>query len=97
MGKELKCEVCKNEPAVGVCCVPGVAYSAPYGKKCLEANAHPWNILVANTACIGSLDQANESWKEMVHDTCKHLGKTIEEFNLAVAKDVQTLEQRDGE
>ena len=96
MGKELKCEVCKNEPAVGVCCVPGVAYSAAYGKECLEADAHPWDILVANTVCVGGLEQSADWWKKMVENTCKHLKRTIEEFNLAVAEGVQTLEQYDG-
>ena len=90
--KNLVCEICKDEPAVGVVCVPSVPYSAAYGQKCLDANAHPWFILVANTACIGGLDKAAEFWKEMVECTCKHLGKTIEEFNLAVAESVKTLD-----
>ena len=90
MCEKLKCAVCKDEPAVGVCCVPGVAYSAAYGRKCLDANAHPWDILVANTACIGSLEKSADWWKEMVTCTCKHLGRTLEEFNARVedCKDV---------
>lgn len=87
---EPTCDVCGVEPAVGVCCIPGVAYSAAYCRTCLEADAHPWHILVANTWCIGSLAQAAPWWRQMVLNTCKHLGKTIEEFEADVrAADVR--------
>jgi len=75
------CEVCEKNEAIGVASVPGVPYSAAYCNECLNANAHPYFIIVANTACIGGYDQANNQWKEMVDCTLKHLGKTMDEFN----------------
>ena len=92
MADKLMCEVCKEEEAVGVFCVPGVPMSVAYGKKCLQANAHPWWVLVANTACINGLKNAAEWWKAMVEDTCKHLGKTIEEFNHDVEENLKVLD-----
>ena len=96
MDRKLICEVCEKNEAVGVCCVPGVPMSSAYCRECLQANAHPWNVIVANTACVGSFDDCIPEWKEMVRDTCKHLGKTMEEFKAAVAKDLQ-LFQHAGE
>jgi hypothetical protein len=91
--EELICEICNKEPALGVCAVPGVSFSCAYGKACLEANAHPWGILIANTACIGGLEQSAGWWKEMVECTCKHLGKTIEEFNKEVEEDIRKMNE----
>jgi hypothetical protein len=54
--------------------VPGVPYSAAYGKRCLAANAHPWFIVVANTAAVDGLDGAADWWVAMVEDTSAHLG-----------------------
>lgn len=88
MEKELICSVCEDEPAIGVCCVPGVPISMAYGRKCLDANAHPWSILVANTACVSGYDYAADWWKNMVLCTCKHLGKTLDEFKADVEKNI---------
>lgn len=74
------CETCGSSNPVGVASVPGVPYSAAYCQDCLDANAHPWKILVANTACLGGWHNAADWWKEMVQDTCKRLGKTLDEF-----------------
>lgn len=87
-----KCNVCDNEPAVGVCCVPGLPVSVAYGKNCLEADAHPWSLLVANTAIVGGLENTAEWWREMVQHTCSHLGKTIEEFNANVRQCIDEME-----
>ena len=75
--------------------------SVAYCKECLEANAHPWHILIANTACIeGGLKNTASWWQEMVLATCKHLGRTVENFNQQVEqaeKDLDALvEQNDG-
>ena len=89
----MKCNVCNNEESVGVACVPGVPMSVSYGRKCLEANAHPWGVLVANTACIGNYDECAEWWQQMILDTCKHLIRTLDEFK----KDVeQALVEEDA-
>ncbi|SKU89100.1 Uncharacterised protein [Mycobacteroides abscessus subsp. massiliense] len=71
---ELICDVCGKEPALGVCSVPGVPISMAYGDACLKANAHPWFILVGETATMGGLDGVAEWWIRMVEDTIAHLG-----------------------
>ena len=88
--KNLICSVCKDkdEPFVSVCCVPGVPISMTYCRKCLHANAHPWGILVANTACANGYDNTAEWWREMVLCTCKHLGRTLDEFKAEVEKNI---------
>lgn len=79
------CEVCNKAESIGVCCVPGVPYSAAYCRGCLEANAHPWFALVANTACCDGFDKTNTEWQEMVKATCTHLGRTLDQFGQEVA------------
>lgn len=83
---ELFCEVCGDEPAVGVASVPGVPYSAPYGRRCLNANAHPIGILIGNTACCGGLDKTAEWWRDMVECTLRHLNKNDAWFAAEVAQ-----------
>lgn len=87
--KDLKCDVCDDEPVVGVFAVPGVPCSIAYGQRCLDANAHEWGLLVANTSICGGLDQMAGWWKQMVEDTCKHLGKTREQFDADVAQAIK--------
>jgi hypothetical protein len=82
----LICEVCGDEPAVGVASVPGVPISVAYGRKCLSANAHPYGIVVANTADVDGYDNSAEWWKQIVDDTLTHLGKTREQFDADVAE-----------
>lgn len=83
-----KCETCNERDAVVVCSVPGVPYSAAFCRECLDANAIPYWIAVANTASLGGLDNCAEWWGEAVLDTLRHLGKTREDFDSAVAKAV---------
>ena len=84
--KKLICDVCKKNEAAGVACVPGVPCSAAYCSECLRANSHPMKVLIANTTCIGGLEHANEEWKEMVMDSLKHQGMTLEWFNEEVVR-----------
>jgi hypothetical protein len=81
----LCCEVCDDEPAVGVAAVPGVSISVAYGRRCLDANAHPWWVIVGNTAAIGGLDQAAAWWVRMVEATMRLLGKTRADLDRDVA------------
>jgi hypothetical protein len=89
---KLICEVCNKNEAVGVAGVPGVPISVAYCRECLEANAHPWGIVIANTVCVGGLEHAADWWKEIVKDTCKHLGKSLDDFNAEVEKSLRLLE-----
>lgn len=62
-GKPLRCEVCKNEDAVGVACVPGVPMSVAYGAECLKHGADPFDILRANILCALSSETAHR-WND---------------------------------
>lgn len=55
-----QCEVCKQEPAVGVACVPGIPYSAAYGRNCLQNYADPYEIVRANIACCNGPENVAE-------------------------------------
>jgi hypothetical protein len=90
--KKLICDACKKNEAVGVACVPAVAMSCAYCKPCLEANNHPMWILTANTACIGGLDKSADFWREMVMDSLKAQGKTLEWFNAEVAREMAEMD-----
>lgn len=79
------CEVCEKRPGVAVCAVPAMPLSCSYCQECLNANAHPWKALAINTSLIGGLANAGSFWVKMVDSTCKHLGRTREEFLRAVA------------
>jgi len=45
------CETCGSTEPIGVCCVPGVPYSAAYCGKCFAEDASPFGILRANISC----------------------------------------------
>lgn len=86
------CETCGSDNPVGVACVPGVPYSAAYCQACLDAGAHPWNILVANTVCVGSLELMAPWWRELVNNTCTRLGRTLEEFEADVRRCAEQMQ-----
>ena len=86
-----KCEVCNKNAPTDVLSIPGVPMSCCYCKECIEANAHPYWIVVVNTALAQSLDNCIEEWKEIVRCTCKHLNKSIEEFNQDVNETIKEL------
>lgn len=85
------CEVCNTNEAAIICSIPMVPVSCAYCSSCFDANAHPWATLVANTACMDGLERTNEDWKNMVKDTCRHLGRTIEEFNNQVEQEIKDM------
>lgn len=89
----LNCETCGKNPGIAVLCVPGVPYSASYCQECLNADAHPYNVLVANTACCGGLEKMHQGWQEMVGSTLKHLGKTETDFLADVYLSMLQLEK----
>lgn len=94
------CEVCGNEMSVGVFSVPGVPISMAYGKECRAAKAHPYGILVGNTAVAGDENEGMAGWwMEMVHATLRHLGKTEDEFwdDVAQARRDMTLAESQTE
>lgn len=79
---ELTCNVCDKKGVAGVAAIPFIPMSVAYCRECLNANAHPWWALVGNQSIIGDpLETTHPEWQRMVHDTCAHLGKTVEDFN----------------
>ncbi len=87
LSREWECDVCQVEPGVKALPVPGVpGKTAVYGQRCLDANAHPYDVLVEATAAHGGLGEASGWWRSIVERSCAHLGKTIEEFNEDVAR-----------
>ena len=89
-----KCEVCNERESIGVCCVPGVPYSAAYCRECLAAGAQPYHILVANTACCSGLEHCNDYWKKVVDTTLQYIGKSEEEFQADVALSIKDMDER---
>lgn len=89
----LTCDVCGQEPAVEVAAVPGVPISVSYGPKCLAANAHPYGVLVANTAMLGGLFNTSGWWVQMVNDTLTHLGRTLADFDRDVHAFIRDLDE----
>jgi hypothetical protein len=79
------CDVCDNEPAVRAAAVPGVPVTVAYGERCLEANVHPYRVLVAATADMGGLINTAHWWRDMVNRTCQYLKVPMERFKMDVA------------
>jgi hypothetical protein len=93
----MACDVCGENPEVGVAAVPGVPMSVAYCEECLRANAHPYGIMVINTSLVGGYDQAAEWWQEMVDDTLRHLDKTRQQFDLDVDHELRELNNYENE
>ncbi len=87
-----KCEVCGQERPLVVAAMPGVPVSVAYCRACLDANAHPWHLVVANTALIGGLDEAADWWKELVDATIKHLRRPRSKFDDDVAAEMAEMD-----
>lgn len=87
----MACDVCGEHEEVGVASVPGVPMSVAYCTECLRANAHPYGIMVINTALIDGYDNASEWWQQMVDDTLAHLGKTREQFDRDVEIEMKAM------
>lgn len=87
------CDVCGEHKEVGVASVPGVPMSVAYCTDCLRANAHPYEIMVINTALCGGYDHSSEWWQQMVDDTLAHLGKTREQFDRDVEVEMKVLDE----
>lgn len=91
------CETCNERESIGVAAMPGVPMSFAYCLACLKANAHPYWAVVANTACVGSLDACGEWWRDLVAATLKHLGKSREEFDRDVAAQLADMDAANRE
>lgn len=70
--------------------------SVAYGRKCLEADAHPYSILVAQTACVGGHCNVAEWFDYMIESTLKHLNISYADFYLDVWKSIADMDAYDG-
>lgn len=87
-----RCDVCDTEAGIEVVAMPGVPASFAYCRECYAAGAHPYGMVVANTALIGGLEElatAAEWWTELVDRTLTYLNIPREQFNADVAQAVE--------
>ena len=100
-----KCAVCGRHTEVYVACSSIGAVSYAYCEDCLRAGVEPWSDLVFNCAICGPYpDSVNDWFRGIVRNTCRHLGKTEEEFRDDVTQAIldwddhmELLEQYDAE
>ncbi len=80
-----KCAVCGKQTEVYVASSSIGAVTYAYCEDCLRAGAEPWSDLVFNCAICGPYPESvNTQFRETVRNTCRHLGKTEEEFQADV-------------
>jgi len=75
------CQVCGENRETAVCSIPGIPFSAAYCQECFDANAHPYDLVVANTCIAGGYDKCADWWQSIVNDTLTHLKITREQFD----------------
>jgi hypothetical protein len=90
--ESLICDVCQLRTAKGVASMPGVPVSCAYCQVCLDANAHPYWAVVANTVAIDGLGNAAPWWRQLVDDTLGHLGINRETFETDVLRELAERE-----
>ena len=90
---EATCSVCKVRQAIGVCSIPGMAYSDAFCQTCLQAGAIPYWAAVCNTALCGGWAQVNEYWDAVVWDTLRHLNISPVDFSLDVWEDMEAQDE----
>jgi hypothetical protein len=59
---EMRCNVCEQEPAVGVAASPLGAISLAYGARCLQGNVEASYVLAGNIYTIGPNPQDYAAW-----------------------------------
>lgn len=90
------CAVCRRRPSTAVCCVPGMPVSEAYCDTCLQGDAIPWDLCVANTACIGGLEHCKDEWRAVATATCKLNGRTLEDFCQQVRQAIIDMDAATG-
>lgn len=89
------CDVCGTRGSVGTYSIPGMPMSAAYCNSCINIGAHPWWALVAKVALSGGWDQMaipyRLAFERLVENTCKCLGRTMQDFNADLQKEVELL------
>lgn len=87
------CDCCGIHQACDVASMPFVPISISYCIPCIYSNNYPMWLLVANTAMIGGLDEANSDWQDMVYSSLQYQDVSLDQFNDKVQKIVLEMEQ----
>ena|SRR5688572_19305918 len=81
----ITCAVCQKRPAVAVLPVPGMEASEACCGECQQGDAIPWDLCVANTACLGGRCGTSVKWQQIIEATCYRNKRTLAEFDRQVA------------
>ena len=75
---EQQCETCGADAELFVYALPGIPMSVGNCCNCAKAGAYPLSVAIANTECIGGLEQdadwwlmpslINRSWRKCSHE-----------------------------
>lgn len=91
----LACDVCGAVGSAGVAAMPGVPASFSYCPDCLRADAHPYAMVVTNTALCGGMEAVAGWWEQVVEHTLYHLELTREQFDADVALEITQFAESD--
>lgn len=88
MSDDWTCDVCGREAAVIASPVPGAMGTVvAYGQRCLDADVHPYDVLVRVTADVrNELVTSSRWWWDVIERTCTYLGRSVEQFRDDVAR-----------
>lgn len=79
------CDVChQHSENIVVAAMPAMPVSVAYCHECIVAGAHPYELVVAQVALCGGLENVAVDYVPIVHDTLNHLGRSVEQFETAV-------------
>ena len=87
------CECCVIHQAHAVASMPSVPISVAFCLPCLAVGNYPLWALLANTACVGRLEDTAEDWQDMVRRSCAYQGKSLEWFSAEVGRIVSKMER----
>jgi hypothetical protein len=87
----ITCAVCRRRPAVAILPVPGMDASESCCAECQKGDAIPWDLCVANTACLGGRARTIAKWQRIIEATCFLNGKTLVEFDQQVEQAMETV------
>lgn len=82
----ITCTTCKTRPAAAVAAVPFMATSEPVCETCAAGDAIPWDLCVANTACLGGRWRTRVEWQRIIEATCYLNKQALAEFDRQVAQ-----------
>ncbi len=89
MSEENACQCCGKAPSIGVACSSMGAFSIAWCRSCLDAGIEPyWACVATAVSCGGTWEGLAEWAQETITRSLAAHGKTREEFDAEVAKDL---------